>query len=178
MVQSLLSILLASLITLSGSFLITPPAWTSSLGLRAQPIAVLPGFQGVFTGTPPENIGVHDGQLAPCPSTPNCVVSQQADGEHAIAPIRYQRDRDTAREILLKILTRVPRTEVVTQTDDYILIKSASKLLGFVDDAEFYFPPDQKVIHLRSAARLGESDLGVNRRRLEQIRLAMQELGA
>jgi uncharacterized protein (DUF1499 family) len=49
--------------------------------------------------------------------------------------------------------------------------------MGFVDDLEFYFPREESVIHLRSAARLGESDLGVNRRRLEQIRLALKDLG-
>jgi uncharacterized protein (DUF1499 family) len=49
--------------------------------------------------------------------------------------------------------------------------------MGFVDDGEFYFPTEQNLIHMRSAARLGESDLGVNRRRLEQIRLALKDLG-
>jgi uncharacterized protein (DUF1499 family) len=49
--------------------------------------------------------------------------------------------------------------------------------MGFVDDTEFYFPPDEAIIHVRAAARLGESDLGVNRRRLEQIRLALKDLG-
>ena len=48
--------------------------------------------------------------------------------------------------------------------------------MGFVDDSEFYFSKDKNVIQMRSAARLGESDLGVNRRRLEQIRLAFQDL--
>ena len=61
------------------------------------------------------------------------------------------------------------------QTDDYIRTQSTSKIMGFVDDAEFYFPTDIKVIHWRSASRLGESDLGVNRRRLEQIRLAFND---
>lgn len=71
----------------------------------------------------------------------------------------------------------VPRTKIVQTTEDYIRAESSSKLLGFVDDLEFYLPQDAKVIQVRSAARLGESDLGVNRRRIEQIRLALQDLG-
>jgi uncharacterized protein (DUF1499 family) len=53
---------------------------------------------------------------------------------------------------------------------------SKSRIFRFVDDVEFYFPANEPVIHLRSASRIGESDLGVNRRRVEQIRLALRDL--
>ncbi len=76
-----------------------------------------------------------------------------------------------------KVLGVVPRTEIATQQEDYIRVKSTSRMMGFVDDTEFYLPEDESVIHVRAAARLGESDLGVNRRRLEQIRFALQDLG-
>lgn len=141
-------------------------------------MATLPGLSGVFTGTPAA-LGMEDGHLSSCPASPNCVVSQgETDEEHGIAPIEYSSDREAARELLLKVLTVVPRTEVLEQTDDYIRFESTSRLLGFVDDGEFYLPEDEAVIHMRSASRMGESDLGVNRRRLEQIRLAMADLGA
>ena len=146
-------------------------------GLAAPiPVATLPGLGNTFAGDTPE-LGLKDGHLLPCPASPNCVVSQDADADHAIAPIPYTGDRATARELLVQVLGVVPRTEIVTQTDNYIRTQSTSRLMGFVDDAEFYLPEDEAVIHLRSAARLGESDLGVNRRRLEQIRLALQDLG-
>ncbi|MEO0377614.1 MAG: DUF1499 domain-containing protein [Cyanobacteria bacterium P01_A01_bin.17] len=148
------------------------PAWAVSTSP-----ATLPGLQGVFAGSPPEVIGLQDGQLAPCPDSPNCVASQSADPDHEIEPIRYEGDRDTAREALLKVLSVVPNTTVVEQRDDYIHTESTSKLMGFVDDGEFYLPAEESVIQVRSAARLGESDLGVNRRRLEQIRLALADLG-
>jgi len=122
------------------------------------------------------NLGVSDNHLAACPTSPNCVVSQNADSKHAINPIPYHVDRDTAKETLLKVLTVVPRTEVVENTDNYIHALSKSRIFKFVDDVEFYFPADENVIHIRSASRLGDSDLGVNRRRMEQIRLAMQDL--
>ncbi|MEL6247353.1 MAG: DUF1499 domain-containing protein [Cyanobacteria bacterium J06648_16] len=143
----------------------------------AADLAVLPGLKGVFAGERPTALGVSDGQLQPCPASPNCVVSQNADEEHSIAPLRYKTDREIARETLLAILQKQPRTEVVQQTPDYIEVEFTSRLMGFVDDAEFYFPAGENVIHVRSAARLGESDLGVNRRRIEQFRFAMAELG-
>lgn len=139
-------------------------------------VAVLPGLKGVFAGSPPADIGVKNGLLASCPATPNCVVSQGADEDHAITPIRYSTDRATAQQNLVDILGVVPRTEIVQQKDGYILAESESRLMGFVDDSEFYFPADEKVIQVRAAARLGESDLGVNKRRLEQIRLALKDL--
>jgi uncharacterized protein (DUF1499 family) len=175
MFPNLLPLLLATVLTLASYLAVSLPAWaTPSL---PAPISTLPGLGKTFAGTPSQNLGVHNRQLSPCPASPNCVVSQNADTDHAIAPIAYQTDRDTARKALLQVLTVVPRTQVVEQTDDYIRFESTSRLLGFVDDGEFYFPEDASIIQVRSAARMGESDLGVNRRRLEQIRLALKDLG-
>lgn len=122
------------------------------------------------------SLGVKDGYLAPCPETPNCVVSQNPDTSHKISPLEYHSDQATARETLLQVLTVVPRTTVTEQTENYIRAESKSRIFKFVDDLEFYFPDNEKVIHLRSASRVGESDLGVNRRRIEQIRLALADL--
>ncbi|WOD38383.1 DUF1499 domain-containing protein [Nodosilinea sp. E11] len=152
----------------SSAFAIAAPA--------PQSLGAIPGLSEVFAGTTPE-LGIQDGKLFPCPSTSNCMVSQSADQDHAIAPIAYTGSLDEARELLIKVLGVVPRTEIVTQQENYIRVKSTSRILGFVDDTEFYLPEDEPVIHVRAAARLGESDLGVNRRRLEQIRFALQDLG-
>lgn len=122
------------------------------------------------------SVGIESGSLRPCPTSPNCVVSQNADAKHSIAPITYHVTRDKARETLLKVLTVVPRTTVIKQTDNYIHAISKSRIFKFVDDVEFYFPSDKSVIHIRSASRVGDSDFGVNRRRLEQIRLALRDL--
>jgi uncharacterized protein (DUF1499 family) len=48
--------------------------------------------------------------------------------------------------------------------------------MGFVDDVEFLIEPNTQVIHVRSASRLGQSDLGVNRQRIEMIRAKLSEL--
>ncbi|MBE8966041.1 DUF1499 domain-containing protein [Nostocales cyanobacterium LEGE 12452] len=122
------------------------------------------------------SLGIDNGHLSSCPASDNCVVSQNADEKHAIDPIPYHVDRNAAREILLKVIGVVPRTEIVEQTDNYIHALSKSRIFKFVDDVEFYLPPNESVIHLRSASRVGESDLGVNRRRVEQIRLALRDL--
>ena len=147
-----------------------------SEAVTLDPVAALPVVKDIFAGEAPNNLGIHDGVLTACPESPNCVVTQDADEAHKIAPIAYQRDLKTARETLLKVLGVVPRTEVIEQSDNYIRAQSTSRLMGFIDDVEFYFPEDKKVIEMRSASRMGESDLGVNRRRLEQIRLAMADL--
>lgn len=141
-----------------------------------QPLGAIPGLSQVFAGDAP-TLGLQDGRLHPCPPTPNCVVSQGADSDHVIEPIAYTGYRNNVRNLLTQVLGVVPRTEIVTQQENYIRVKSTSRMLGFIDDAEFYLPEDEPVIHIRSAARLGESDLGVNRRRLEQIRFALQDLG-
>ncbi|MDZ7959155.1 MAG: DUF1499 domain-containing protein [Aulosira sp. DedQUE10] len=151
--QRLWSITLAIFLTLMMSLLLPTASWAAASGL-----------------------GVNNGHLSTCPASPNCVVSQDADAKHTIDPIAYHVDRDTAKKTLLKVLTVVPRTEVIEQTDNYIYALSKSRIFKFVDDVEFYFPPNESVIHLRSASRIGDSDLGVNRRRLEQIRLALRDL--
>lgn len=177
MVRYLFSLVFACSVTISSCLFPIPLQAIAAEGAQVPQIAALPGLSQVFRGTAPQDLGVHDGQLAPCPSAGNCVVSQNATPDCTIAPISYQTDRNTARKALLQVLQVVPRTAIVESAEDYIRVESASRLLGFVDDAEFYLPADERVIHIRSASRLGESDLGVNRRRLEQIRLAMQDLG-
>jgi uncharacterized protein (DUF1499 family) len=132
----------------------------------------------IFAASAFATIGIENNHLAPCPSSPNCVVSQGGDEEHSIEPIAYLGDRTTAKETLLKVLSVVPRTEVIEDTGNYIHTESTSRIFKFVDDAEFYFPEGENTIQVRSASRVGESDLGVNRRRIEQIRLAMEDLGA
>ena len=164
-----LSVVMVLCVTVLGAPL---KAWA----MPTESLAVLPGLKGAFTGERPDNLGVVDGHLAGCPASPNCVVSQGADKEHAIAPITYDGNRAAARANLIDIIGVVPRTQIVLQSDDYILAESESRLMGFVDDTEFYFPQDENVIQVRAAARMGESDLGVNRRRIEQIRLAFIDL--
>lgn len=140
-------------------------------GMTLPAQAALPGLGHLFAGNAPNNLGLTANHLAPCPSSPNCVLSQDPDAAHAIDPLTYSSDRATAYQTLKNILSNFPRTQIITATDNYIRVEFESRWLGFVDDAEFYFPEEAGVIQVRSASRLGESDLGVNRDRLEAIRL-------
>ena len=123
-------------------------------------------------GTPPGNLGINNGRLADCPGCPNCTSSQAADAKHIIEPIVYTETRKDALRTLVRVLETWPGTTFVKQTDSYVYVECRSKFFGFVDDVEFYFPDKEAVIHVRSASRLGYSDLGVNRKRIEAIRKA------
>lgn len=129
----------------------------------------------VFAGKPPTNIGVNNGMLTGCPATPNCVSSQVAaiDPEHTISPLPLTGDNPTTIAKLKQAIASIPGSRIVKETDDYIYAEFKSKLMGFVDDVEFYLNNDRKIIQVRSASRLGDSDLGVNRQRIEEIRVKL-----
>lgn len=124
------------------------------------------------TGVRPSNLGVRDGKLAPCPSTPNCVSSQSSDREHVVEPLRYSTTSQEAMAKLKMIIREMPRAVMVTETDNYLHVEFTSLLFRFVDDVEFSLDDVARLIHVRSASRLGKSDLGVNRKRIEAIREA------
>jgi uncharacterized protein (DUF1499 family) len=118
----------------------------------------------MFDWRRPTNLGVRNGRLAPCRRTPNCVSSQAdpADAEHYIAPL-------TGRiEDVRRAVESMPRTTIVSVTADYLYAEVRSKLLGFVDDVEFFF--DGSAVQVRSASRLGRRDFAVNRKRVERVR--------
>ena len=109
-------------------------------------------------------------RLRPCPDTPNCVSSLAGDQKQFIEPISYQGERTVAQQELLGVLKSFKRVRMVRIEEDYIHAEFVSSFFKFVDDAEFYFDPAQKLIQVRSASRTGYFDLGVNRRRIEAIR--------
>jgi uncharacterized protein (DUF1499 family) len=109
------------------------------------------------------------GRLKPCPSSPNCVSTQATVPGQQMAPLPYRGDRTRSRQLILSIVGAMPRTTILSQTDDYIHVEYRSRLFGFVDDVEFLFDDEGAVIHFRSASRSGYSDMGVNRKRMEGI---------
>jgi uncharacterized protein (DUF1499 family) len=125
-------------------------------------------------GVRPEGLGVKNGRLAICPSKPNCVSSDDA-GAHAVAPFQLAVSSADAWSMARAAVTALPRTKIIMQTDDYLHAECSSAIFGFVDDLELHLRPDKNAIALRSAARLGYSDLGVNRRRVENLRKVLRE---
>jgi uncharacterized protein (DUF1499 family) len=124
----------------------------------------------MFAGKRPTTIGLQAGRLTPCPSSPNCVCSYDSDELHKIDPLRYSSTPAEAWAALKQAIESLERTKIITVTPDYLYAEFSSKLMGFVDDVEFYLDSGAGVIQVRSASRLGQSDLGVNRQRIEQIR--------
>lgn len=120
---------------------------------------------------------IEHGQLAPCPSSPNCVSSLATDDGHRVAPLVIPGDAAAQMAALLAVVGDMPRTEIQAQADNYLWVVFTSRLLRFRDDVEFLLGPGGAV-QVRSASRLGYSDLGVNRKRVETIRARLTAVGA
>ena len=127
---------------------------------------------GLFSGTRPDNLGVREGRLAPPKGTPNNVNSQtdKSDAQHYIEPLRYAGDARSAWAALKRIVEGMQRVAVVKSEPNYLYAEFTSKLMGFVDDTEFYLDEKAGVIQVRSASRLGRGDHDVNRGRIEYVR--------
>ncbi|MGF1578358.1 MAG: DUF1499 domain-containing protein [Gemmataceae bacterium] len=124
----------------------------------------------------PDDLGVAEGKLRPCPNSPNCVcTSSEDDKEHHMDAIPLEGTNEEAIARLKKALATLPRTEIITEKENYIHAESTSLIFRFVDDVEFFVDTDANKIHFRSASRVGYSDLGVNRARMEQLRKAYEE---
>jgi len=126
----------------------------------------------VFAGKRPSNLGVKDGRLSPVKSSPNNVSSQAdpSDARHHIAPLKFSGNGADAVTQLRRVVEGMERTRVIEHRQDYLYAEFRSRLMGYVDDVEFHVSEKEGVIHVRSASRLGESDFGVNRKRVEAIR--------
>ncbi|MGL1832213.1 DUF1499 domain-containing protein [Rhodocyclaceae bacterium SMB388] len=119
----------------------------------------------------PQNIGLTEGRLSPCPSSPNCASSLAQDSSHRVEPFRYTGNRDAARARLLAAIGTLSGERIVRDDADYLHVEVTTQIMRFVDDLEFHFVGDG-LIHVRSASRVGHSDLGVNRKRVEALRQA------
>lgn len=141
------------------------------LGLRGRVVivmSILSSLLAACAGERPNNLGVRGGMLSACPSSPNCVSSQASDERHRIAPLEFNGDPDAAFARLKQILVRRNDTAVIDESPGYLRVELRTTF--FVDDGEFLLDRDGRIIHVRSASRLGYSDLGKNRSRLEDIR--------
>ena len=128
-----------------------------------------------FFSRKPSSLGVIDGRLAECPASPNCVSTQAEDPDHRMQPIQFTGSADEAMHRIKDIIAEMPHTKIVTVDANYLHVEFRSAFLRFVDDVEFLVDQKEQVVHFRSASRVGYSDMGVNRRRMEKIREAFSE---
>lgn len=134
------------------------------------------GQTKLLAGTKPNNLGMATGQLLACPATPNCVNSRSLDAEHRITPLTYTSSAEDAFNTLKTVVQSFKQSAIAQETDNYLYTEFTIPIVGFVDDVEFLLDKDTQLIHVRSASRLGESDLGVNRKRIETIRAKFNQL--
>jgi len=115
--------------------------------------------------------------LKPCPSSPNCVSSlAEEDANHRVPSLGWTGDLDQAKARLRQAVLAAGHATFVVEEDAYWHIEFRSRVFRFVDDVEFLFDTPARLIHVRSASRVGRSDLGVNRARVEMIRARFQEV--
>ena len=142
--------------------------------------AIGAGQAGLFASSPPTDLGVHDGKLKPPSVTDNSVSSQAAlypdNPQHQaaqIAPLPVRGDGATTLARIRAVVEAMSGAKVVKSDADYLYAQYTTPVMKFVDDVEFWFDPAAQVVQLRSASRVGEGDLGVNRKRIEAVRAAL-----
>ena len=110
--------------------------------------------------------------LPPCPKTPNCASTEAPsdDGVHYLAPLPLPEGLEprAALDALEAVIRAEPRTSVEERTELRLRATDRSRVFRFVDDVEARVDPTTRLLHARSAARVGAGDLGVNRRRLQR----------
>ena len=130
-----------------------------------------------FFGPDAPALGVADGRLSECPGSPNCVSSMTKLEKFAMDPIPFPSAEDSSANALNKvkqiIAAEFPRATLTEEDDNYLRYEVRTFVFRFVDDVEFLAVPQEKLIHFRSASRVGQSDLGANRKRMAKIKRLM-----
>jgi len=114
-------------------------------------------------------LGLSHNRLLPCPSSPNCVCSEYPDQNGFSQPLRFSGPSDKAWQRAREIITTMGGS-IVEDNYHYLHAVFTSRFFRFVDDLELRMDDEAKVIHFRSASRIGKSDLGVNRKRVDDLR--------
>ena len=121
-------------------------------------------------GNPTVKLGINNSKLATCPASPNCVSSDAADADHHIEPFYLAGSPVEVWRMTKTLVAALPRTKIISAESNYLHAECRSALFGFVDDLELHLRPGERMMAVRSAARLGYADFGVNRKRVEQLR--------
>ena len=125
---------------------------------------------------PSQSLGIKNGRLAPLTERPNGICTYSDDDGRSMQPLMLEYPPQQAIELLKQVIRQMPRSRIVTSTDDYLHVECRSLLCAFVDDVEFAIDEAGKRIHFRSASRVGYSDLGVNRKRMEEFLRRYEQL--
>jgi len=120
--------------------------------------------------------GIVEEQLAPCPGTPNCVSSQTQVAEKQVAPFKVSAGSNGPEswQKLVAVIEKTKGAQIESNNGSYLHATFKTPLMGYIDDLELLADFDQQEIHVRSASRVGHSDMGANRKRVEALRAAYQ----
>ncbi len=127
--------------------------------------------------TAPKQLTFSPQSFSDCPASPNCVSSDAQDELHTIAPFELNVPADQAWAEIKATIMQLSRTHVVSETDGYLHAESRSLLFRFVDDLQFQLREQEGIIAVYSASRVGHSDFGVNRQRIEELRQQLMQRG-
>ncbi len=154
--------------------------WTVIVLIVLALAAIAAGQAGLLAGKEPQDLGVRDGKLKPPSKTENSVSSQATlYPEHPqrryaeMAPLALRGDGPATLAKIKLVVQAMPGAKVVKADGDYLYAQFTTRLMKYVDDVEFWYDPAAQVIQVRSASRLGKSDLGANRKRVEAVRAGL-----
>lgn len=115
--------------------------------------------------------------LHPCPPTPNCVSTDVSDEAHTMAPVPFAAAPERAQDVARAALQAEPRMRLIIDVPGYLRGEATSRIFRFVDDVEIVIDSTAHLFRFRSASRMGRSDMGVNRERMERVSVRLHEAG-
>lgn len=107
--------------------------------------------------------------LKPLKGSPNAVSTQTSIEELRMDPLPYAGSRGQSIEAMKMAMNQLPRAELVKETDEGLHYVVTSKVMRFKDDIDFLFDDATQQVEFRSASRVGYSNFGVNRKRMEDV---------
>lgn len=117
----------------------------------------------------PTNLGVQNGQLTPCPGSPNCVTTQSNHPSSKMEAIAYEGTLADNMTKLKNVIEQFSKTNIISEKENYLHVTFGTPIFNYIDDVEFYFDDANKLLHFRSASRIGYSDMGVNKKRMQKV---------
>jgi uncharacterized protein (DUF1499 family) len=118
----------------------------------------------------PKNLGVNNGKLVKMPNKPNAVSSQTDEKDKKVEALEFKGNLKDSKENIIKAIENYGDAKIIKNENDYIYAVFTTGKMKYHDDVEFYFDDREKLIHFRSASRIGYSDMGLNRERYNKLR--------
>lgn len=138
-------------------------------------LVVVTACSSFNSGKKQPGTGMINDRLRSCPSSPNCVCSEFSGLASSIPPLTYTVEHNIAWDNAVAVVLSMGG-RIITSDEKYLHATFTSRIFRFVDDFELRLDKENKVIHLRSASRTGYSDLGVNRKRVNQFRTQFEKM--